>query len=84
MDLQLSEEQEITRKTVKELAAKEIGTIAEQIDQTGRFPREAIKKLADIGLFGILTPPPFGGTGGDRLSYLLALEEIAAASASVA
>ena len=84
MDLRLSEEQEMIKKTVKELAAKEIAPIAEEIDKTGRFPREVIEKLADAGLFGILIPPPFGGTGGERLSYSLALEEIAAASASVA
>ena len=84
MDLRLSEEQEMIKKTVKELAVKEIAPIAEEIDKTGRFPREVIKKMADAGLFGILIPPPFGGTGGERLSYSLALEEIAAASASVA
>lgn len=84
MDLRLSEEQEMIKKTVKELAAKEIAPVAEEIDKTGRFPREVIKKMADAGLFGILIPLPFGGTGGERLSYSLALEEIAAASASVA
>lgn len=84
MDLRLSEEQEMMRKTVKELAAKEIAPIAEEIDQTGRFPKEVMKKMADAGLFGMLIPPPFGGSGSERLNYSLALEEIAAASASVA
>lgn len=84
MDLRLTEKQEMTRKLARELAAKEIAPIAEEIDKTGLFPKEVIKKMADAGLFGILIPPPFGGTGGERLDYLLALEEIAAASASVA
>lgn len=84
MDLRLTEEQEMTRRMAGELAAKEIAPIAAEIDETGRFPREAIEKLAQAGLFGILISSPFGGAGGDRLTFLLAVEEIAAASASVA
>jgi butyryl-CoA dehydrogenase len=74
----------MTRRMVKELAAKEIAPIAAEIDETGRFPREAMDKMAEAGLFGILIPPPFGGAGGDRLTLVLSVEEIAAASASVA
>jgi len=84
MDLKLTEKQEMTRKMAKELATKEIVPIAAEIDETGRFPREALQKMADAGLFGILIPPPFGGTGGDRLDFVLSVEELAAASASVA
>jgi len=84
MDLRLTEEQETTRKMARELAAKEIAPIAAEIDETGRFPREVMEKMAEAGLFGILIPPPFGGTGGERLDLVLAIEEIAAASASVA
>jgi len=83
MDLRLTEEQEITRKMVRELAAKAIAPIAAEIDETGRFPREAMGKMAEAGLFGILVPPPFGGAGADRFAFVLSLEEIAAASASV-
>jgi butyryl-CoA dehydrogenase len=84
MDLQLTEKQEMTRKMAKELATKEIAPIAAEIDETRKFPKEVIKKMADAGLYGIIIPPPFGGAGGEKLEYLLALEEIAAASASVA
>jgi len=84
MDLRLTEEQEMMRKMARELAAKEIAPIAAEIDQTGQFPRQVFKKMADAGLFGILIPPPLGGAGGERLNFLLAVEEIAAASASVA
>ncbi len=84
MDLRLTEKQEMTRKMARELAAKEIGPKAAEIDQTGRFPKEIIEKIAAGGLFGILTPPAFGGAGGDRLDFLVTVEEIAAASASVA
>ena len=83
MDLRLTEEQEMTRKMVRELAANEIAPIAAEIDETGRFPREAMEKVAEAGLFGILLPPPFGGAGGDRFTLALSLEEISAVSASV-
>jgi butyryl-CoA dehydrogenase len=84
MDLRLTEKQEMTRKMSRELAAKEIAPIAAEIDETGRFPREVITKMADAGLFGILIPPPFGGAGSERIDFVLAVDEIAAASASVA
>ena len=84
MDLRLSEEQEIIKRTARELAVRKIAPIAEKIDKTGQFPKEAVKNMADAGLFGMLIPPPFGGTGGEKLNYVLALEEVAAASASVA
>jgi alkylation response protein AidB-like acyl-CoA dehydrogenase len=84
MDLKLTEKQEMTRKMARELTVKEIAPIAAEIDKTGRFPREVITKMADAGLFGILIPPPFGGAGSERIDFLLAVDEIAAASASVA
>jgi len=84
MDLRLTEKQEMTRKMARELATKEVASIAAEIDQTGRFPKEVIKKMADAGLFGILIPPPFGGARGEHLDFLLVAEEIAAAAASVA
>jgi butyryl-CoA dehydrogenase len=84
MDLRLTEEQEMTRKIAGEMAAKEIAPIAAEIDETGRFPREVITKMADAGMFGLLIPPPFGGSGRDRLDFVLVVKEIATASASVA
>jgi alkylation response protein AidB-like acyl-CoA dehydrogenase len=72
------------RKTAKELATKEIAPVAGKIDETGKVPQELLQKMADVGLFGILLPQPLGGTGRGKIDYLLVLEEIAAASASVA
>ena len=84
MDLRLTEEQEMTTKMIRDLAAREIAPIAAEIDETGRFPREVFAKMAQVGLLGLLIPPPLGGAGGDHLTFVLAVEEIAAASASVA
>jgi alkylation response protein AidB-like acyl-CoA dehydrogenase len=83
MDLGLTEDQEMVRKTARELATREIAPIAAEIDETGRFPREVMGKMAEAGFFGILIPPPFGGAGGSRLDFSLVVQEIAAASASV-
>jgi acyl-CoA dehydrogenase len=84
MDLELTEEQRLIRETARDLATREIAPVAGKIDETGKIPQEIFQKMADVGLFGIPIPPPFGGTGRGKLDYLLVLEEIAAASASVA
>jgi alkylation response protein AidB-like acyl-CoA dehydrogenase len=83
MDLILNEEQRMLKKTVREFAKKEIAPTAAEIDKTGDFPWECMKKMGDLGMFGLVLPPEFGGTGPDKLSFFMALEEISAASASI-
>ena len=84
MDFELGEEQRMLKKMVKDFARKEIAPIAAEIDKSGEFPWECVRKMGELGLFGLVLPQPFGGTGPDKLSFLLTLEEISAASASVA
>jgi len=72
------------KKTFSDFSAKEIAPIAEEIDAKGLFPKQVFKKMAEIDLLGILLPPPFGGLGRERIDFLLAVEEIAKNSASVA
>lgn len=84
MNFGLSEQQQMLKKTVKDFAEKEIAPIAQEIDKSGELPWDCIRKMAELGFFGILVPPPFGGTGPDKLGFLVAVEEISAASASVA
>ena len=57
---ELSEQQEMLRRTMKEFASREIAPIAGKIDKEGEFPWECIKKLADVGAFGLLVTPPGG------------------------
>jgi butyryl-CoA dehydrogenase len=83
MELNLTQEQEMTKRVVRDLAANEIEPIAAEIDESGRFPREIMEKIAEAGLFGILIPPPFGGAGGTRLDLLLTIEELSVASAAI-
>lgn len=83
MDLRLTDEQEMARDVFRDLVAKEIAPIARRIDEEGSFPTEVMRMLGEVGLFGILVPPSYGGTGGGRLDFAIAVEEVAAASASV-
>jgi len=84
VDFELSEEQRMLKKTVKDFAEKEIAPIAAEMDKSGEFPWDCMRKIGEMGVFGLVLPPAFGGTGPDKLSLLVALEEISAASASVA
>jgi butyryl-CoA dehydrogenase len=82
VDLELSPEQKLIRDTARELAHKEIAPRAAEIDKQHRFPAELIARLGELGLMGIAVPPEWGGAGMDTVSYVLALEEIAAACAA--
>ncbi len=84
MDFELSDQQKMLRKTVQDFAAKEIAPIAQEIDKSDELPWDCVRKMAGLGLFGLLTPPTFGGTGPDKLGFLVALEEISAANAGLA
>ena len=84
MDLKLTEQQGMLKRSMKDFATKEIAPIAGEIDKSGEFPRACVSKLAELGVFGILLPPAYGGTGPDKLGFFVATEQISVASASVA
>src|SRR2546422_2443629 len=65
MELALSPEQEEIRKLVSEFAEREVKPRAEAIDHSGEFPRDLVRKAADLGLLGILVPEEYGGGGLD-------------------
>jgi alkylation response protein AidB-like acyl-CoA dehydrogenase len=69
---------------VREFAEKEIAPRAEEIDATDQFPADIFKRMAELGLLGIPFAETYGGAGGDYLSLLIALEEIARVSGTVA
>jgi butyryl-CoA dehydrogenase len=76
MDFQLTEEQRQVRDMCREFAAAELAPNARRWDEHHEFPREAIRKMAELGLMGIAVPAELGGAGMDNVSYALAMEEI--------
>lgn len=84
MDLRLNDEQQMFRNTASEFAQKVVAPIAEEVDRTGELPMDVFKKMGDVDFWGILTPPPFGGLGLERIDYALVVKELATVSAAVA
>jgi alkylation response protein AidB-like acyl-CoA dehydrogenase len=82
MEAELTEVQTMIRDTVRELARKEFLPRAAALDESGEFPWDNFKKLAELGLTGIPIPEEYGGAGADTLSMAIALEEIARACGS--
>jgi butyryl-CoA dehydrogenase len=72
----LTEEQRMIRETVRKFALEEVEPIAQEIDETQRFPVETVKRMAELGLMGIPVPAELGGAGCDTLSYIIAVEEL--------
>jgi butyryl-CoA dehydrogenase len=76
MDFQLTDEQRQVRDMCRDFAAKELAPNARRWDEHHEFPREAVRKLGELGLMGIAVPAEQGGAGMDNVSYALAMEEI--------
>src|ERR1700682_4886538 len=82
MNLELSEEQRLLQKTVREFAESEVKPLAKELDETGRFPRDTFKKAAELGLAGVALPDSEGGAGFDHVAYSIVIEEISRCCAS--
>lgn len=84
MDYLLTREQLLARELFREFAEKEVKPFAQKVDEEEYFPTEAVKKMAEIGMMGIPFPKEVGGAGGDYLTYIIAVEEIAKYCATTA
>jgi alkylation response protein AidB-like acyl-CoA dehydrogenase len=82
LNFKLTEEQEMLRKTIREIAEENFKEKAREIDKTHRFPRENFDLLAKLGMTGLTLPEKYGGGGMDCISYAILIEEIAKACAS--
>jgi butyryl-CoA dehydrogenase len=82
VNLELSEEQKLLQKSVREFAESEVRPLAKELDETGKFPRELFKKAAELGLTGVAFPEEEGGAGFDHISYTIVIEEISRCCAS--
>jgi len=76
MDFELNEYQKLFQKTIREFCEKELKPIASKIDKEEYFPFELYKKMGKMGLMGMTVPQEYGGAGIDKVSYMIALEEI--------
>lgn len=82
MNFQLTDEQEMLRKMVRDFAENEVEPSAAERDEQERFDREIFDKMAGLGLTGIPWPETYGGIGADYMSYVIAVEELSRVCAS--
>ena len=82
MKFALSENQKMIRDMVREFAEREIAPVAADLDKNEEYPTEILKKMAQLGLLGIIVPQEYGGAGADTVSYALVVEEISRKCAS--
>jgi short-chain 2-methylacyl-CoA dehydrogenase len=80
----LTAEQELIRRTVREFAESKVAPVAEELDREARFPYELVAELGELGLMGLPIPEAYGGAGGDTVSYAIAVEELTRIDSSVA
>ena len=82
MNFALTPEQQLLRDSVREFAEAEVKPLARELDRTGRFPLETLRKAAELGFIGVSVPEEDGGTGADHISYSILIEEISRFCAS--
>ena len=82
MNFELTNDQKMLQSEVRKFAENELAPLAPEIDISGEFPKESIKKLAELGLLGIFVPEKYGGSEFDYVSLAIAVEEISRACAS--
>ncbi|MCJ9674707.1 MULTISPECIES: isovaleryl-CoA dehydrogenase [unclassified Neorhizobium] len=82
MNFALGEEVDAVRETVHRFAQEKLKPRADEIDRSNEFARDLWPELGALGLLGITADPDFGGTGLGYLAHVVAVEELARASAS--
>ncbi|MBX7149734.1 acyl-CoA dehydrogenase family protein [bacterium] len=80
----LTDEQNMLRQSVRDFAEKEIKPVRQILDEKEEFSYDLVKKMAELGLFGMTVSPEWGGQGLDYVSYIIAVEELARVDASQA
>jgi alkylation response protein AidB-like acyl-CoA dehydrogenase len=83
MDLRLTDDQELLRRSVREFAEREIRPYVREWDDAQEFPPDLIPKLAELGLMGIQFPEEYGGAAMSPIDYCICIEELARVDPSV-
>src|SRR5437667_8536246 len=79
-----NETQRLVQQAARSYAQKTLAPIAAQLDREGKFPREQLRELAELGLMGVNIPEEYGGAEAGAVAYALAMMEIAQGCASTA
>ena len=84
MNYLFTEEQVMIRDLARQIAEEKIAPAAAQYDESGEFPWDIMKVIADSDLFGIYIEEKYGGTGGGVMNLALATEEFSKACGGIA
>lgn len=76
MNFDLTEEQSMIRKLIRDFAEAEVAPGADDRDRKGEFPKGIFEKLAKLGIMGLPFPEQYGGGGADTVSFAIAVEEL--------
>ena len=82
IDFTLTEDQELIQKTAREFAVEHLAPGVMDRDENAEFPYEQIKLMGELGFMGMMVPEKYSGAEMDTLTYVIALEEIAAVEAA--
>jgi butyryl-CoA dehydrogenase len=82
MNFDLTPEQKMLQDEVRKFADKELEPISAEVDKSGEFPWPSIRKIAQLGLMGVVIPEELGGAGSDFVSLAIAVEELSRVCAS--
>lgn len=82
MDFDLTQEQQMIKKTIKEFADKVVAPGAIDRDRSKAFPTEIFKQLSNMGMMGLPFDEKYGGAGADTTSFAIVTEELSRACAS--
>ncbi len=73
---ELTEEQKMVKSAAREFVVNEVIPVAKEIDKEDRYPEKIVKKLVELGFFGMTLPEKYGGGGMEYKSYIVAVEEL--------
>jgi alkylation response protein AidB-like acyl-CoA dehydrogenase len=83
LDFEPTEEQELTRRTIREFAEREIAPRSAALDESQEFPLDIMRRLGAMGMLGIRFPAEYGGAGLGTGDYALIIEELSRVDASI-
>lgn len=83
MDFLFNEDQILLRDSVREFALKEIAPRVKEMDEKKEIPVDLLKKISEMGYFGIIFPPEYGGAGLSYIDYCIIIEEISKVDPSI-